>query len=815
LELDRRTLSAVATIDGENVTAGSPPLRSPPVVSVIIANYNGRAHLERCLPALLATRGVAFEAIVVDNGSNDDSVAFIHESYPGVRVIALPRNVGFGRANHHGVAGARADHIAFLNNDTVVDPDWLLPLVETLRRASDVGAVCSTLRMLDRPDLINAYGGSMTWIAHGYDRQLQFPWGSSTRTSPADTEEVLFPTAAAMLMRRDEFESVGGFDPEFFAYHEDVDLGWRLWLYGKRVLVCHRSMVQHARGGSSARTDLRDRLGARHAVRSLIKNYGPAMLARSLLGLVRFWTKEHRLVTMTDVLTWNLVRLPSTLVLRRKVQARRVVPDHEMFRRGLLGGAWLPPTPPERPRRSREWGRDHWVESHRLRPGYDSALGRLGPGWYARERIDGRWARRTCGEARAWLRAQPHAHGRLVLRLHGLDRWRAAVPITIRCNGAEGTVIPAGNAGTRFALPVRADSDGLLEISVVSKTVVPHDVDGSSDWRVLGAGLSEIRFAPHVRGPRQEHRSVSVVIPTFNRWETLHRTLEGLAAQTGPDFEVIVVDDGSTDGTWQNLQSYAQHSAGRLALTVLRQENLKPALARNAAVRRARGDVVLFLGDDVIPDPLCLQHHVRRHNRNLSPSAVVGFVDWDRARMRTTPFLEFVNNQGPQFGFAHMLDGRELTYTCFYTSNVSVPRSLLDDPAFDPTFDCVGWEDTELGYRLSLRGVEMVHDRSASARHYHPQSVRGFYHRQARAGQNAHVLLALHSELRGTDPLFGPIPSWSGAADRLARMALPALDLVDRAGVALPGWLYWKIVNTAYFSGYRRGRSLPPALSGR
>lgn len=782
-----------------------------PLVSVVIVNFNGRHHLERCLPALHATRDVRFETIVVDNASMDGSRSWLQEQFPEVDVLPLSRNAGFGEANLQGVARASGEYVAFLNNDTVVQPDWLAVLVKAIQEQEEVGAVCSVLRLLDRPYLLNARGGGMTWLGYGFDRDLLVPWDEMPwKAAGSAVQEVLFPTAAAMLMRRRDFKWIGGFDPAFFIYHEDVDLGWRLWLLGKRVLVCRDSVVHHARGGSSkadGEDDLRTRMGACHALRSLLKNYGPVMLVRALSGLLKVWIRTHAFALMVSVVLWNIRNLPGTLLRRIQVQGRRVRRDRDLFRRGLISGAWLPPPTPEPPRVDSSRGEQAWVCSPRLRPGHDSALGRLGFGWYSKESFGGRWFRWTCGHARCFLRVAPRAQGRLVVRAHLPEDVGSDRVVRVVCNGIAASRRLDGEAEGRIPVTVRAGADGLLSVEISSPNWVPHERDGTSDWRRLGCAVREVRFEAYRPPPRPSYSGVSVIIPTFNRRDILRRTLEALEGQTWRKFEVIVVDDGSTDGTWERLRDYERTPGRSFDLRLVRQPNLKPAAARNAGLKHARRELILFLGDDILPDPKCVESHVTKHNQIGEDCAIVGFVDWHREVMKVTPLLEFINSEGPQFGFGHLRDGADAPFTCFYTANVSVPRTVLGEYPFDARFDCVGWEDTDLGYRLSLRGLRIIYHREASARHLHPMSMAGFYERQRRAGRNAHVLLSIHPDLRGRDPLFRfRAPRWAIPADRAARLALPFLGLLDRLGVPLRQRDYRRLLACAYFAGYADGR---------
>ncbi len=619
------------------MSSGRPNDNPSPLVSVVIVNYNGRHHLERCLPALAETVGVEFETIVVDNGSGDGSVDWLRERFPDVRVLALDANSGFGEANRLGVEAARGGYIAFLNNDTVVNAEWLDAMRSALEADPAIAAACATLRLLDRPELLNARGGGLTWLGYGYDPDLGLPY--EPPDTPGAVADTIFPTAAAMLIRRDEFISVGGFDPAFFMYHEDVDLGWRLWLLGRRVVVCSDAVVFHAWGGtirSSAGLAWKERLGARHSLRTLIKHYEPYNLARALKNLVKLWVRARAWGRMTHVLAWNLWHLPGTLAWRWRLQRARKVTDRALVDRGLIADAPVPPASPEVPIGTVEQDLDGWITTPLLLPGHHSGLGRLGHGWYARTTTaDGHWCRWTAGRALCYLRVEPDSAGELAVRLMRPSAAGGADAVTVSCNGARRSVAVEPDVWCEVRIPASADARGVLAVGIDCDEWVPHRVRHDWDFRRLGCAVQAVRFVASPAAPPRTYRSVSVVVPTFNRWPILVETLEALASQTWRDLQVIVVDDGSTDGTFERLQSWRTAHSDGLDLEVLHQENLKPGRARNHGLRHATGDLVVFLGDDTVPASDLVERHVaasqrdRRHRgrarlHRLAPGADAG-----------------------------------------------------------------------------------------------------------------------------------------------------------------------------------------------
>jgi GT2 family glycosyltransferase len=301
----------------------------------------------------------------------------------------------------------------------------------------------------------------------------------------------------------------------------------------------------------------------------------------------------------------------------------------------------------------------------------------------------------------------------------------------------------------------------------------------------------------------------SVVIPTFERPDTLKLVLDALARQEGPPgFEVLVVDDGSRDETPAMLASYVASYPFR----ALRQENSGPAAARNRGVREARGDRVLFLGDDTVPEARLLEVHGRAHAEPRAfPAAVLGYTTWPRER-RVSPFLHHINEYGLQFGYGLIEDPDNVAFNFFYTSNISVSRTLLLDVGlFDTTFPHAAWEDIELAYRLAKRGMRIVYRPGAVARHYHDISFASFRRRQQRSGESAAIFFGKHPELAE----FLGVPQ--------AREFTPGASLAARlrplwAGLAerweLPGGrrAVDRVLREDYLAGLKRGLQNPRVL---
>lgn len=243
---------------------------------------------------------------------------------------------------------------------------------------------------------------------------------------------------------------------------------------------------------------------------------------------------------------------------------------------------------------------------------------------------------------------------------------------------------------------------------------------------------------------------LSVIIPSYQRRDTLIRVLDAYEQQTPREllFEVVVVDDGSEDGTADVL---AARQSARYSLRFTRQENGGPAKARNRGLEIARGDIVLFTGDDIEPTPDLLDQHLEGHRRLADPEvAVLGLTCW-HPQAETTATMRHIDGPGAQqFSYHFFKNGAEYDFRHLYTSNVSLYRSLLDrEPSgFSIDFPAAAFEDAELGFRLARHGLRIIYRASAVAYHHHHYGAPGFFRRQRRCGEMAAILYRQRPELR-------------------------------------------------------------------
>lgn len=252
-----------------------------PFVTVVVLNYNGLKHLEPCFRSLMALDYPAqrLELLLVDNGSSDGSVAFMEKHFPAVRLIRNERNLGFAAGNNVGARAAQGELVAFLNNDMRVEPDWLRELVAPFEMGEDVAAVGGKILSWDGKR-IDFSAAAMNIFGYGY----QLRAGRSAASDVSEVRPMLFVCGGNMAVRRDVYLDAGGFDDDYFAYYEDADLGWRLWVLGQRVLFTPKAVVYHRHHGTGHHLadEKRHLLYERNALYTIIKNYEDETLQRIL-----------------------------------------------------------------------------------------------------------------------------------------------------------------------------------------------------------------------------------------------------------------------------------------------------------------------------------------------------------------------------------------------------------------------------------------------------------------------------------------------------------------------------------------------------
>jgi GT2 family glycosyltransferase len=221
---------------------------NPPDLSVVVVHHRGQEHLLESLSALaVSSAAPSFETILVDNTAGQPMEEVLRR-HSNVRRVVAGKNAGFAAGCRLGAEAARAPLLVFVNDDAAVLPDAVSLLAAALSRApSDVAAVAG--RLVDATGRSNDFSdGFLTFDGHAFQKDSGRPVESLPAMTPG--EERLFACGGLMAVRKDAFVSSGGFDDDYFAYLEDVDFGWRQWIFGRRIIAEPRAVARH-RGGAT------------------------------------------------------------------------------------------------------------------------------------------------------------------------------------------------------------------------------------------------------------------------------------------------------------------------------------------------------------------------------------------------------------------------------------------------------------------------------------------------------------------------------------------------------------------------------------
>lgn len=325
---------------GSNTLANS---MITPEVSIVIASHEGMEYLPACLDSVFAQTNSGFEVIFVDSASTDGSLDYVMAVYPTVKVIRSEVNLGFGKGNNLGAAEARGKYILFLNPDTIVTKDFLTALVQELEANPGVGAAQSKIMRASNRGIIDSAGAYLTWTG---------VWVHSMRGEPddligSDPVEVLGACGTCLLVRRDLFEELAGFDPDFFVYFDDADFSWRVWQLGFSVVMVPGSVIYH--WGSGTTKLLPSVFTVFHSFKnrvcSLLKLLSaadliaimPIHLTLCLAGAIAYFIKlkPSNGLAILQALAWNILNLRRTLQKRSTI-AKSLADDQRSKYRELM-----------------------------------------------------------------------------------------------------------------------------------------------------------------------------------------------------------------------------------------------------------------------------------------------------------------------------------------------------------------------------------------------------------------------------------------------------------------------------------------------
>ena len=285
-----------------------------PRVRVVVLNLNGRVHLDPCFSSLAALEYPKrkLEVVMIDNGSADDSAEHVKKTHPWVRVVENARNVGFSAGCNQGTALPGAPGIvAFLNNDMRVDSRWLRELVAPVARGE---AQATTGKILTWDGMrIDTAGGGMNFAGIG----IQYGHHEDPGPDFDFARKTLFACGGSMAVDAKVLADVGGFDEEFFAYYEDVDLGWRMWVQGHECRYVPSSVCYHRHSSTSHKIprEMIRVLQTRNPLLACVKNYDDPNLARVIGPLLGLALRRIKLLAeIEDEKAFRIEEAPSSFL---------------------------------------------------------------------------------------------------------------------------------------------------------------------------------------------------------------------------------------------------------------------------------------------------------------------------------------------------------------------------------------------------------------------------------------------------------------------------------------------------------------------
>jgi len=702
------------------------PTEEPPGrTTVLVLNYNGQQHLEACLeslgrmdvfvpgsPGVARDRSQRDEVWLVDNASSDNSIALVRARFPWVRVVENESNLGFSRAYNRAAAVCQTRWVVFLNNDTCVGSDWLSALHAAAARHPGAAATASRIMGWDG-ERIDFVGADTYFTGHALQHDVGAPAGGRTFAE----RPILFGCAGALMFRRDLFLELGGFDPAYFSFFEDVDLGWRAALSGYQTWFAPEAVVRHRLhaswgGGISSRGRY---LLERNALFTVFKNYadvrmGVILLTSAALTFLRAWEASPSLKLLAsprvpaDALA-HLLALAELLTFRgelgerrRGAQVGRRRDDGELL--DLFGAVDSPP----------------FSLGETFRPAYQRICS---PARQGRPARIGTWTPEVNVRAEEAVFAIAHVCANAVAQRYPVQSFVASDPPL----GAELPLSPAGArmlSETRDALErfLNAETtvetiDELCLVLERVKRIEPHESQGVP-INLLPSRLEHPeRLAPLLeREPLERAPRISLVVRTRNRLHLLRRALDSVSAQRYPDLEVVVVNDGGEDPT----PVLADFSAAFTLRLVPHATSLGRARSAQVGLENASGTYVSFLDDDDVLHP----HHLRTLAEELMrTSARVAYSNVEC-------LLVGYGEHGAERVVARSVFASEFDPTRLLFENtipimaVLMEREIaLEVGGFDPALDY--FEDWDLWIRLSRR-TSFRHIPVVTATYYVPQA---------------------------------------------------------------------------------------------
>jgi len=320
-----------------------------PKVTLIVLNHNSLDKFGedayKYLESIIGTDYDNLEIVIVDNGSTDGSIDEIErrfKSLNNVKIVRSYTNLGYAGGNNLGfkLYGRKAKYVAFINNDVEVEKDWLKKIIEVMEEDPKIAAAQPKILQLKKRELIDSLGGLIDRLGRAYDLFHNL----RDKKNMIKSFEVFYARGAAIIIRSEIFDKIGGFDPDYFIYYEETDLCWRIRLLGYRVVTVPTSKIYHLGGGTTGGPTLKTiYLRRRNQLTTLLKNYSLKNILKYVPFLLILYVGYalKRLIIGKDIamlktyvsaILWNLKNLKKVIIKRKIVQGSRRISDDEIIR---------------------------------------------------------------------------------------------------------------------------------------------------------------------------------------------------------------------------------------------------------------------------------------------------------------------------------------------------------------------------------------------------------------------------------------------------------------------------------------------------
>ncbi len=314
-----------------------------PSVSIIILTYNGKRHLKECFESIeqLNYPKNKREVIMVDNASSDGSVEYIKKNFPSIKILHLSKNYGYAGGNNRGSKIANGEYIVFLNQDIIVNSNWLFELINSMQENTDI-KICGSKNLQKDKNKVLTFGGYLTIVGGGTGENIV----DATQKIQKDTRLIGYAAGSSLVVEKKAFEYLSGFDETYFMYDEECDFCWRAWLYGYKVAVLPSAIVwRNADNDSKKREKFLFHI-IKNQLMSVLKNFELHNLIYALL--ISFFYNSFQIVkylllrrphSIADIIKAHLFvirNLPEILKKRKIIQKNRKISDKELYEMGLI-----------------------------------------------------------------------------------------------------------------------------------------------------------------------------------------------------------------------------------------------------------------------------------------------------------------------------------------------------------------------------------------------------------------------------------------------------------------------------------------------